>query len=183
MFLQDLQACFLIIDLIIMNYLTEWFFQVMESLINTFSFWSGNTSSTLSGFFSSKEHSSDQLVLECWPQVGEGKERNVWIQLFWHMIWGLADLDWYLQLYGLFFPISSKRCSICTTTRQEGKYHNLCYTRCAALAGMRNSSIGPPWRIDLMVHYTMSGPCTTEPGWAPYVIIRCSRTLGYRLSY
>ena len=28
--------------------------------------------------------------------------------------------------------------------RQDNTYHGLCYTSCGALAGMRNSSIGPP---------------------------------------
>ena len=28
--------------------------------------------------------------------------------------------------------------------RQDNTYHSLCYTSCGALAGMRNSSMGPP---------------------------------------
>ena len=32
--------------------------------------------------------------------------------------------------------------------RQYRTYHNLCYTSRGALAGMRNSSMGPPWRIN-----------------------------------
>ena len=28
--------------------------------------------------------------------------------------------------------------------RQDSSYHILCYTSCGALAGMRNSSMGPP---------------------------------------
>ena len=33
--------------------------------------------------------------------------------------------------------------------------NGLCYTSCGALAGMRNSSMGPPWRIDPTIHRTM----------------------------
>ena len=32
----------------------------------------------------------------------------------------------------------------------------------AALAGMRNSSMGQPWGIDPITHHTMSGCSTTE---------------------
>ena len=32
----------------------------------------------------------------------------------------------------------------------------LCYTSCGALAWTRNSSMGPPWRINLTTHHTMS---------------------------
>ena len=40
--------------------------------------------------------------------------------------------------------------------RQESTYHCLYYTSCGALAGRRNSSMGPPWRIDPTTHHTMS---------------------------
>ena len=40
--------------------------------------------------------------------------------------------------------------------RQDNTYHSLCYTSHGALAGMRNSSMGPPWRINPMTHHTMS---------------------------
>ena len=35
-------------------------------------------------------------------------------------------------------------------------YHGLCYTSRGALAGMRNRSMGPPWKIDPMTHRIMS---------------------------
>ena len=34
--------------------------------------------------------------------------------------------------------------------------HAFFYTSCGALAGTRNSPMGPPWRIDLTTHHTMS---------------------------
>ena len=41
----------------------------------------------------------------------------------------------------LLFPISSKGSFICI---QDNTYHGLCYTSRVALAGTRNSSMGPP---------------------------------------
>ena len=40
--------------------------------------------------------------------------------------------------------------------RQDSTYHGLWCTSRGALAGTRNSSMGPPWRIDLTIHRTMS---------------------------
>ena len=39
--------------------------------------------------------------------------------------------------------------------RQDSIYHGLCYTSHGALAGTRNSSMGPPWRIDPTIHEQM----------------------------
>ena len=39
--------------------------------------------------------------------------------------------------------------------RQDNTYHGLCYTSRGALAGTRNSSMGP-WRIDPTTHRTMN---------------------------
>ena len=47
-------------------------------------------------------------------------------------------------LYGLLFPISSKGSIMCITPRQDSTYHDVCYTSHGALAGTRNSSMGPP---------------------------------------
>ena len=49
---------------------------------------------------------------------------------------------------------------------QDNTYHCLCYTSRGALAGMRNSSMGP-WRIDPMTHRTMSERSTSELCPAP----------------
>ena len=40
--------------------------------------------------------------------------------------------------------------------RQDNTYHSLCYTSCGALAGTRNSSMGPP---------VVLWCCKTEPLW------------------
>ena len=49
-----------------------------------------------------------------------------------------------LPPHGLLFPISSKGSfKYAPSHRQNSTYHGLCYTSCGALAGMRNSSMGP----------------------------------------
>ena len=51
-----------------------------------------------------------------------------------------------LPPHGLLFPISSKGSFVCIIPqhRQDNTYHGLCYTSRGALAGTRNSSMGPP---------------------------------------
>ena len=46
-----------------------------------------------------------------------------------------------LPPHRLLFTINSKGSFIC---RQDSTYHSLCYTSRGALAGTRNSSMGPP---------------------------------------
>ena len=58
--------------------------------------------------------------------------------------------------HGLLFLISSKGSFICIIHRQVNTNHSLCYTSVRALAGMWNSSMGLPWRIDPMTQHTMS---------------------------
>ena len=53
--------------------------------------------------------------------------------------------------------------------RQDNTYHGLCYTSRGALAGTRNSSMGPPpWRFDPTTHRTMSERSTSELRPAPH---------------
>ena len=40
--------------------------------------------------------------------------------------------------------------------RHDNTYYGLCYTSREVLHGTRNSSMGPPWRIDPTTHRTMS---------------------------
>ena len=44
----------------------------------------------------------------------------------------------------LLFPITARVLLYASSHRQDNTYHGLCYTSCGALAGMRNSSMGPP---------------------------------------
>ena len=52
----------------------------------------------------------------------------------------------------LLFPINSKGYFIFTITIIT----SICYTSHGALAGTRNTSVGPLWRIDPITHHTMS---------------------------
>ena len=79
-----------------------------------------------------------------------------------------------LPPHGLLFPNSSKGSFICNipdrithTTgfgsfiyapshRQDSTHNGVCCTSCGALAGTRNSSMGPPWRIDPTTHRSIS---------------------------
>ena len=55
-----------------------------------------------------------------------------------------SERDNPLPPHGLLFPINSKGSFICSSHRQDCTYHSLCYTSRGALAGTRNSSMGPP---------------------------------------
>ena len=54
------------------------------------------------------------------------------------------------------FLLAARVLLYASSHRQYNIYHGLCYTSRGMLAGMRNSSMGPPWRIDLMTHRTKS---------------------------
>ena len=56
----------------------------------------------------------------------------------------------------LFSTISSTVFLYASSHRQANTYHGLCYTSRGAMAGTRNSPMGPPWRIDPMTHRTLS---------------------------
>ena len=49
-----------------------------------------------------------------------------------------------LPPHGLLFSINSKVLLYAPSHRQDNAYHGLCYTSRGALAGTRNSSMGPP---------------------------------------
>ena len=53
--------------------------------------------------------------------------------------------------HGLFFLVTSKLFYMHHPTDR------IAYTTAFVMPGMKNSSIGPPWGIDLMTHQTMSG--------------------------
>ena len=42
------------------------------------------------------------------------------------------------------FPIAARVLLYASSNRQDDTYHGLCYTSRGALAGTRNSSMGPP---------------------------------------
>ena len=57
---------------------------------------------------------------------------------------------------GYSFQLAARVVSYAPSHRQDGTYYGLCYISCGTLAGTRNSSMGPPYGIDLMTHHTMS---------------------------
>ena len=57
---------------------------------------------------------------------------------------------------GYSFRLAARVLLYASSHRQDNTYHGLCYTSLEALAGTRNSSMGPPWRIDPTTHRTMS---------------------------
>ena len=63
-----------------------------------------------------------------------------------HMVKDYSDSERgnLLPPHGLLVPISCKGSFICTITQTGSTYHSLCYTSRGALAGTRNSSMGPP---------------------------------------
>ena len=68
---------------------------------------------------------------------------------------------------GYSFRLAARVLLYAPSHRQDSTYHGLCYTSSGALAGMRYSSTGPPWRIDPTTHRTMSEAFTTELHLAP----------------
>ena len=56
----------------------------------------------------------------------------------------------------LLFPLAARVLLHGPSHRQDNTYHCLCYTSHEALAGTRNSPMGPPWRIDPTTHRTTS---------------------------
>ena len=57
---------------------------------------------------------------------------------------------------GYSFQLTARVLLYTPSHRQDSTHHGLCYTSRGALAGTRNSPIGPPWRIDPTTHRTMS---------------------------
>ena len=49
-----------------------------------------------------------------------------------------------LLLHRLSYRLTARVLLYAPSHRQDNTYHSLCYTSCGALAGMRNSSMGPP---------------------------------------
>ena len=52
---------------------------------------------------------------------------------------------------GYSFRLTARVLLYAPSHRQDNTYHSLCYTSCGALAGMRNSSMGPPHEGSLLL--------------------------------
>ena len=68
---------------------------------------------------------------------------------------------------GYFFRLTARVLLYSPSHRQDSTYHSLWYTSLGALAGTKNSSMGPPWGIDPTTHHTMSERSTSELRPAP----------------
>ena len=86
-----------------------------------------------------------------------------------HFIYGYmaSDILWYRTTHivreetlcrymSYSFRLAARVLLYASSHRQDNTYHGLCYTSRGALAGTRNSSMGPPRRIDPTTHRTMS---------------------------
>ena len=57
---------------------------------------------------------------------------------------------------GYVFRLAARVVLYASSHRQDNTHYNLCYTSCGALAGIRNSSMGPPWRKEMFYLTTHS---------------------------
>ena len=103
-----------------------------------------------------------------WPDKEGRKEMFYLTTHSTHFIYGYMASDIWLRTIlivrketrcrhiGYSFWLAARVLLYAPSHRQDSTYHGLYYTSRGALAGMRNSSMGPPWRIDLTTHRTMS---------------------------
>ena len=68
---------------------------------------------------------------------------------------------------GYSFRLTARVLLYALSHRQDSTYYGLCYTSRGALAGTRNSSMGPPWRIDPTSIAPWANALTTELHLAP----------------
>ena len=79
-----------------------------------------------------------------------------------HLIYGYMASDHsvreetHCRHMGYSFRLAARFLLYASSHRQDNTYQSLCYTSRGSLVGARNSSMGPPWRIDPMTHRTMS---------------------------
>ena len=68
---------------------------------------------------------------------------------------------------GYSFRLAARNLLYPPSQKQDSTYHDLCYNSRGALAGTRNSSMGPPCGIDPTTHRTVSERSTSELRPAP----------------
>ena len=91
---------------------------------------------------------------------GQVKEGSVLFTVIWPQTWLRTILivrkETRCRHIGYSYRLTARVLLYAPSHRQDSTYHGLCYTSRGVLAGMRNSSMGPPWRIDPMTHHTTS---------------------------
>ena len=70
---------------------------------------------------------------------------------------------------GYSFQLAARVLLYALSYRQDSTYQRLCYASCIALTGMRNSTMGSPWDLDLTTHRTMSRTAYTTSFGTPVV--------------
>ena len=90
-----------------------------------------------------------------------------------------------LPPHRLLFQLTARVLVYAPSHRQDNTYHGLWYTSRGALAGTRNSSMGPPWRIDPTTHRTMSERsyhgATSRSLYEVFVVLDLVTPLHYRI--
>ena len=82
----------------------------------------------------------------------------------WHQTYGKGPLRKREETccchMGYSFQLAARVLLYASSHRQDNTYHGLCYTCRGALAATRNSSMGPPWRIDptTQIHILFTTP-------------------------
>ena len=69
------------------------------------------------------------------------------------MVKDLSDSDHHI---GYSFRLAARVLLYASSHRQDNTYHSLCYTSRGALAGTRNSSMGPPHQFQVIQEPTDS---------------------------
>ena len=75
-----------------------------------------------------------------------------------------------LRHIGYSFRLTARVLLYALSHRQDDTYHSLCYTSHGALAGTRNSSMSPLWRIDPTTIAPWANALTMELHLAPIFI-------------
>ena len=81
---------------------------------------------------------------------------------------------------GYSFRLTARVLLYVPSHRQDSTYHSLCYTSHGALAGTRNSSMGPPYEGSIQRPIApWANALTTELHLAPFLICVCNFVLSY----
>ena len=95
-----------------------------------------------------------------WSLLKEGRKEMFYLTMHsTHFIYGymLKREETHCHHYmGYSFWLAAMGLLYTPPHKQDSAYHGLCYTSRGALAGTRNSSMGPPWRINPTTHRIMS---------------------------
>ena len=105
---------------------------------------------------------------------------NTFYLVIWRRTYGKGPLgqreETHCHHMGYSFQLAARVLLYASSQRQDSTHHSLWYTSRGSLAGTRNSSKGPSWRIDLTTHRTMSE--RSYHGATSRSLIRCKAVAG-----